>query len=116
MGLCFIAYLLHFVSTVGFLRQRERLLTERKLIFSDVENAKYNLFPSMWTEYNNTGLGSNTSNRVTWPGYLVINVRDAINFTASKFILGDAWLPETMECLTLINVAILENYLCIAKI
>ena len=48
-----------------------------------------------YAEYNNTGPGSNTSNKVTWPGYHFINVTDAINFTVSKFILGDAWLPAT---------------------
>ena len=48
-----------------------------------------------YAEYNNTGPGSNISNKVTWPGYHVINVIDAVNFTVSKFILGDAWLPTT---------------------
>ncbi|KAK0601930.1 hypothetical protein LWI29_028871 [Acer saccharum] len=45
-------------------------------------------------EYNNTGSGSNTANRVTWPGYHVINeTNDAVNFTVSNFIQGNFWLP-----------------------
>ncbi|KAL5862944.1 hypothetical protein ACOSQ3_000458 [Xanthoceras sorbifolium] len=48
-----------------------------------------------YAEYNNTGPGSNTSNRVTWPGYHVINATDAANFTVSNFLLGDDWLPQT---------------------
>ncbi|XP_039154795.1 probable pectinesterase/pectinesterase inhibitor 20 [Eucalyptus grandis] len=48
-----------------------------------------------YAEYNNTGPGSNTTNRVTWPGYHVINATDAANFTVSSFLLGDAWLPQT---------------------
>ncbi|XP_010069899.2 probable pectinesterase/pectinesterase inhibitor 41 [Eucalyptus grandis] len=48
-----------------------------------------------YAEYNNTGPGSNTTNRVTWPGYHVINATDAANFTVSSFLLGDNWLPQT---------------------
>lgn len=48
-----------------------------------------------YAEYNNTGPGSNTTNRVTWPGYHVINTTDAGNFTVSSFLLGDNWLPQT---------------------
>ncbi|OMO81988.1 Pectinesterase, catalytic [Corchorus olitorius] len=47
-------------------------------------------------EYQNTGPGSNTSSRVTWPGYHVItNATDASNFTVSTFLLGDDWLPDS---------------------
>ncbi|KAI3414364.1 uncharacterized protein J3R85_016359 [Psidium guajava] len=48
-----------------------------------------------YAEYNNTGPGSNTTNRVTWPGYDLINATDAANFTTSSFLLGDDWLPQT---------------------
>ncbi|KAH9727413.1 putative pectinesterase/pectinesterase inhibitor 7 [Citrus sinensis] len=48
-----------------------------------------------YAEYNNTGPGSDTTNRVTWPGYHVINATDAANFTVSNFLLGDNWLPQT---------------------
>ncbi|KAL9247151.1 hypothetical protein vseg_020614 [Gypsophila vaccaria] len=47
-------------------------------------------------EYNNRGPGSNTSARVTWPGYHVINSSsDASNFTVGNFIEGGVWLPPT---------------------
>ena len=48
-----------------------------------------------YAEYNNTGPGSNTSNRVTWQGYHVINATDAAHFTVSNFLDGDSWLPQT---------------------
>ncbi|KAM1734501.1 hypothetical protein ACFX11_019971 [Malus domestica] len=48
-----------------------------------------------YAEYNNTGLGSNNTTRVQWPGYHVINARDAANFTISNFLEGDNWLPNT---------------------
>ncbi|KAK9282428.1 hypothetical protein L1049_005345 [Liquidambar formosana] len=50
---------------------------------------------SYYAEYNNTGPGSNTTNRVTWLGYHVINATNATNFTVSNFLLGDIWLPQT---------------------
>ncbi|XP_045796952.1 probable pectinesterase/pectinesterase inhibitor 41 [Trifolium pratense] len=48
-----------------------------------------------YAEYNNTGPGSNTSSRVSWIGYHVINATDAANFTVSNFLDGDSWLPQT---------------------
>ncbi|KAF7152609.1 hypothetical protein RHSIM_Rhsim01G0278900 [Rhododendron simsii] len=49
-----------------------------------------------YVEYNNWGLGANTSGRVKWPGYRVLtSAAEAIPFTVSKFIDGDAWIPET---------------------
>ncbi|KAK2654408.1 hypothetical protein Ddye_014264 [Dipteronia dyeriana] len=48
-----------------------------------------------YAEFDNTGPGSNISNRVKWPIYHVINTTDAANFTVSKFLTGDAWLPKT---------------------
>ncbi|XWS31748.1 hypothetical protein CRYUN_Cryun23aG0102500 [Craigia yunnanensis] len=48
-----------------------------------------------YAEYDNSGPGSNTSSRVTWSGYHVINTTDAANFTVSSFLLGDGWLPDT---------------------
>ncbi|RVX20552.1 putative pectinesterase/pectinesterase inhibitor 41 [Vitis vinifera] len=48
-----------------------------------------------YAEYNNTGPGSNTSNRVTWSGYHVIGASDAANFTVGNFLLGGDWLPQT---------------------
>ncbi|KAK6785826.1 hypothetical protein RDI58_014351 [Solanum bulbocastanum] len=48
-----------------------------------------------YLEFNNTGPGSNTSGRVTWPHFHVIDVADAANFTVSSFLLGDNWLTQT---------------------
>ncbi|PIN04428.1 Pectinesterase [Handroanthus impetiginosus] len=48
-----------------------------------------------YAEFDNTGPGSDTSRRVTWPGYHVINATDAANFTVSAFLAGDAWIPQT---------------------
>ncbi|XP_030502686.2 pectinesterase [Cannabis sativa] len=48
-----------------------------------------------YAEYGNSGPGSNTSKRVNWTGYHLINATDAANFTVSTFLLGDVWLPQT---------------------
>ncbi|KAL3648066.1 putative pectinesterase/pectinesterase inhibitor 41 [Castilleja foliolosa] len=50
---------------------------------------------SYYAEFNNTGPGSNTSGRVTWLGFHVINSTDAANFTVGAFLLGDDWIPQT---------------------
>ncbi|KAL8149091.1 pectinesterase [Apium graveolens] len=47
-------------------------------------------------EYSNRGPGSNTSSRVTWPGYRVITNRtEASQFTVGSFIQGGDWLNST---------------------
>ncbi|PON79342.1 Glycoside hydrolase [Trema orientale] len=48
-----------------------------------------------YAEFDNRGPGSDTSRRVNWTGYHIIDARDAINFTVSRFLLGDNWLPKT---------------------
>ncbi|KAG7967254.1 hypothetical protein I3843_08G090600 [Carya illinoinensis] len=48
-----------------------------------------------YAEYNNTGPGSDTTNRVTWDGYHVIDATDAATFTVSTFLQADDWLPQT---------------------
>lgn len=48
-----------------------------------------------YAEYDNIGPGSNTTDRVSWPGYHVISATDAANFTVSAFLQGDDWLPQT---------------------
>ncbi|KAK9928592.1 hypothetical protein M0R45_025720 [Rubus argutus] len=58
-------------------------------------NGDFALSTLYYAEYDNRGPGSDTSNRVTWPGYHVINAADAANFTVSNFLLGDNWLPQT---------------------
>ncbi|KAF8394600.1 hypothetical protein HHK36_020814 [Tetracentron sinense] len=52
-----------------------------------------------YAEFNNTGPGSVTTNRVTWPGYLVIDAMDAANFTVSNFIIGDDCSPVSKAIL-----------------
>ncbi|KAI8522646.1 hypothetical protein RHMOL_Rhmol13G0012400 [Rhododendron molle] len=48
-----------------------------------------------YREYMNRGPGSNTSGRVTWPGYAVTtNVTEASMFTVGNFIEGGEWLPS----------------------
>lgn len=47
-------------------------------------------------EYSNRGPGSNTSSRVTWPGYRVITNRtEASQFTVGNFLQGGDWLNST---------------------
>ncbi|CAN6468236.1 unnamed protein product [Victoria cruziana] len=46
-------------------------------------------------EYKNSGPGSKTDRRVTWPGFHVMNSVDASNFTVTNFLQGDVWLPPT---------------------
>ncbi|XP_077230037.1 putative pectinesterase/pectinesterase inhibitor 12 [Tasmannia lanceolata] len=46
-------------------------------------------------EYSNSGPGSGTENRVTWPGYHIMSYDDASNFMVSEFISGDEWLEST---------------------
>ncbi|KAK7277970.1 hypothetical protein RJT34_22991 [Clitoria ternatea] len=48
-----------------------------------------------YAELGNTGPGSNTSNRVTWEGFHLIDQNVADNFNVAKFIQGDQWLPST---------------------
>ena len=44
----------------------------------------------------NRGPGSNTSARVSWPGYKVItNSTEADQFTVGNFIQGGEWLNAT---------------------
>ncbi|GLU07355.1 hypothetical protein SLE2022_243160 [Rubroshorea leprosula] len=46
-------------------------------------------------EFGNTGPGSNTTLRITWPSYHVLNATDAAEFNVANFLLGDNWLPAT---------------------
>ncbi|KAJ6849062.1 putative pectinesterase/pectinesterase inhibitor 41 [Iris pallida] len=58
-------------------------------------NGDFALSTLYYAEFNNTGPGSDTSQRVAWAGYHVIDSADAVNFTVSSFVLGDNWLPQT---------------------
>ncbi|KAF8014892.1 hypothetical protein BT93_H0631 [Corymbia citriodora subsp. variegata] len=59
-------------------------------------NGTFALSTLYYGEYLNQGSGSNTSARVTWPGYRVItNATEATQFTAASFIQGTDWLNGT---------------------
>ncbi|KAI9096389.1 hypothetical protein K1719_026108 [Acacia pycnantha] len=61
-----------------------------------VWDGTFTLSTLYYAEYNNSGPGADRSNRVTWPGYHVINATDAVNFTVANFLIaGDVWLPPT---------------------
>ncbi|KAJ8438326.1 hypothetical protein Cgig2_013374 [Carnegiea gigantea] len=44
-------------------------------------------------EFKNYGPGANTSLRMQWPGYKLMNASEAMNFTVYNFTMGDTWLP-----------------------
>ncbi|XP_054804508.1 putative pectinesterase/pectinesterase inhibitor 45 [Prosopis cineraria] len=44
-----------------------------------------------YAEFNNTGAGANTDNRVKWPGYKKISRDEASNFTVDSFLAGN-WI------------------------
>ncbi|KAG6513846.1 pectinesterase-like [Zingiber officinale] len=47
-------------------------------------------------EFMNTGTGADTSRRVNWSGYHVINnSSEAEKFTVGSFLSGDSWIPST---------------------
>ncbi|KAJ9171791.1 hypothetical protein P3X46_015105 [Hevea brasiliensis] len=59
-------------------------------------NGSFALSTLYYGEYMNRGPGSNTSARVTWPGYRVINSSaEASQFTVGAFIQGGEWLNST---------------------
>ncbi|KAK4357233.1 hypothetical protein RND71_022843 [Anisodus tanguticus] len=59
-------------------------------------NGTFALSTLYYGEYMNRGPGSNTSARVNWPGYRVINSSaEASQFTVGNFIEGKEWLPDT---------------------
>ncbi|XP_075502349.1 putative pectinesterase/pectinesterase inhibitor 34 [Primulina tabacum] len=59
-------------------------------------NATFALDTLYYGEYMNYGPGGALGQRVTWPGYRVINSsEEASKFTVARFIYGSAWLPST---------------------
>ncbi|KZV17191.1 putative pectinesterase/pectinesterase inhibitor 34-like [Dorcoceras hygrometricum] len=59
-------------------------------------NATFALDTLYYGEYMNYGPGGAVGQRVTWPGYHVINsTNEASKFTVAQFIYGSAWLPST---------------------
>lgn len=59
-------------------------------------NGDFALNTLYYGEYQNTGAGAATANRVTWRGYRVIrDATEAGGFTAGNFIDGGSWLRAT---------------------
>ncbi|XP_015951179.2 pectinesterase [Arachis duranensis] len=59
-------------------------------------NETFALDTLYYGEYMNKGPGSNTSGRVNWPGFRVINSsNEASQFTVGEFIQGSEWLNNT---------------------
>ncbi|KAJ9543115.1 hypothetical protein OSB04_022822 [Centaurea solstitialis] len=50
---------------------------------------------SYYAEFENSGPGSDTSGRVNWDGFHILNATEASGFTASVFIPGDDFIPQT---------------------
>ncbi|CAI8596299.1 unnamed protein product [Vicia faba] len=59
------------------------------------EGAPEYLDTLFYAEYMNYGPGANTTKRVKWSGYHLLNSSQANNFTVANFISGDQWLPST---------------------
>ncbi|XP_077234664.1 putative pectinesterase/pectinesterase inhibitor 45 [Tasmannia lanceolata] len=49
----------------------------------------------VYAEYNNKGPGATLKRRVKWPGYKVINKKEAMKYTVANFIQGAEWLKGT---------------------
>ncbi|XP_006828577.2 probable pectinesterase/pectinesterase inhibitor 47 [Amborella trichopoda] len=59
-------------------------------------NGSFALDTLYYGEFMNRGPGSNTSRRVQWPGFDVMDAREAWNFTVLNFTMGDTWLPSSV--------------------
>ncbi|KAL2481951.1 Pectinesterase/pectinesterase inhibitor 3 [Abeliophyllum distichum] len=59
-------------------------------------NGNFALDTLFYAEYQNTGAGADTSNRVTWRGFRVLtSATQAQPFIAGNFIAGGSWLAAT---------------------
>ncbi|XP_024975259.1 probable pectinesterase/pectinesterase inhibitor 41 [Cynara cardunculus var. scolymus] len=58
-------------------------------------SGEFALNTSYYAEFENSGPGSDTRERVDWEGFHIINATEASNFTASMFIPGDEFIPQT---------------------
>ncbi|XVF24554.1 hypothetical protein REPUB_Repub13aG0138100 [Reevesia pubescens] len=58
-------------------------------------NGTFGLDTLYYGEFGNYGPGANTSMRVKWSGYILLNATQAMGFTVYNFTLGDTWLHET---------------------
>ncbi|KAF3434318.1 hypothetical protein FNV43_RR25421 [Rhamnella rubrinervis] len=58
-------------------------------------NGSVGLDTLYYGEFENYGPGANTSNRVKWGGYNLMNVSQAMNFTVLNFTSASTWLLQT---------------------
>lgn len=59
-------------------------------------NGNFALDTLYYGEYQNSGAGAGTANRVTWKGFRVItSATEAQAFTSGSFIAGSNWLGST---------------------
>lgn len=58
-------------------------------------NGTFALSTLYYGEFSNYGPGANTSQRVLWPGYSLMDATEAMKFTVYNFTMGDVWLPYT---------------------
>ncbi|KAL0374635.1 UNVERIFIED_CONTAM: putative pectinesterase/pectinesterase inhibitor 45 [Sesamum radiatum] len=55
-------------------------------------NGNFALDTLYYAEFNNKGAGANTAERVKWPGFKLIDKKEAMNFTVGPFLQGESWL------------------------
>ncbi|KAL0410362.1 UNVERIFIED_CONTAM: putative pectinesterase/pectinesterase inhibitor 13 [Sesamum latifolium] len=55
-------------------------------------NGDFALNTLYYAEFNNKGAGANTAERVKWPGFKLIDKKEAMNFTVGPFLQGESWL------------------------
>ncbi|XP_022764679.1 probable pectinesterase/pectinesterase inhibitor 47 [Durio zibethinus] len=58
-------------------------------------NGTFGLDTLSYGEFGNYGPGADTSKRVKWPGYSLLNATQAMDFTVCNFTMGDTWLHQT---------------------
>ncbi|KAK1370723.1 Pectinesterase [Heracleum sosnowskyi] len=58
-------------------------------------NATFALETLFYTEFNNNGPSSSKDQRVKWPGIKQLTSERIQRFTATHFIDGDSWIPQT---------------------
>ena len=58
-------------------------------------NGSFALSTLFYGEYNNSGGGASTKNRVKWKTFHVLNTQQVMKFTVRRFISGDDWIPES---------------------
>ncbi|KAF4347664.1 hypothetical protein F8388_008366, partial [Cannabis sativa] len=58
-------------------------------------NGTLGLDTLFYGEFENYGPGSDTGMRVKWPGFVLMNTTQALNFTLYNFTMGETWLPDT---------------------